>query len=194
MKNFQLPKFRIGDEVWNASSDYVATQIQCPDCKGEKVWWIMTPAGEEFETHCRTCWHGYDGCYGTISEYDYVPKVRRMTIGMVNTRQSDLQAEIQYMCIETGIGFGSLWDEDCLFETETEACIYAETQAEIKRGRNEESITQENKRQREKDHLIMEPNPRKVLEDEVNRLKEQVKTLKRKPLKSKVKKTLEELV
>ena len=110
-----------------------------------------------------------------------------MTIGMVNTRQSDLKAEIQYMCEETGIGSGSLWDEDRLFETETEAWIYAETQAELKRAHNEQAVTQDAKRQRAKDTLAMEPNPRKVLEDEVNRLKYDIVELKKKCVKKRVK-------
>ena len=189
MKDFQLPKFKIGDVVWLASSDWQSEPAECPDCLGEKAWEVVTPAGEIFSTHCRTCWHGYDGCSGTVSNYTYLPTVRRMTVGMVNTRQSDLKAEIQYMCEESGIGSGSLWDEEKLFPTETEARIYATTQAQLKRSTNEQCIDDDRRRQNKKDMLVVEDCPRKVQEDEVNRLKQEIRDLKQKYVKKRVKKT-----
>lgn len=181
MKDFQVPKFAIGDVVWRASSDWNATQIPCPDCLGDKHWMVRTPAGENFLTFCRTCWHGFDGCCGTVSQYDYTPQVRRLTVGLVTTRQSDVKTVIQYMCEETGIGSGTVWNEESVFSTEKEARVYADRQAQAKRLANPQGVEEDRKRQLKKASLVMEPNPRKVMEDEINQLKQQVKELKKKP-------------
>lgn len=124
-KQFEMPKFKIGDYVYSASSHWLGTKQQCPDCLGQKTWEVTTPAGEKFPLECRTCWQGYNGNSGTISSWDYEPVVRSLTIGSVRIDTTD-EKPIAYMCEETGIGSGAIHYQENLFGTEDEAKQKAE--------------------------------------------------------------------
>jgi hypothetical protein len=178
MKDFQQPKFKVGDTVFLAESNWNSIPIKCPDCLGQKIWEVVTPAGEVFSTYCRTCWHGYDGCSGTVSEYGYRATTRQLTIGLVNVRQSNEKSEIQYMCEETGVGSGSMWNQQELFRSEFEAEMAAQRRVEALRVDGSKTIDQDKKAQRSKDNLVLEDCPRKKMQDEIDRLKQQVKDLK----------------
>ncbi len=180
---FQQPLYEIGTVVFLAQSSWQSVPIECPDCKGQKTWEVSTPAGEKFSTYCRTCWHGYDGCFGTVNEYGYRASTRRLTIGMVCTRQSEAKAEIQYMCEESGVGSGSMWNESELFFSEEVAKRHAQRQVEESQRIKCQETDQEKKAQRAKDMLIMEDSPRKKLEEERDYLKQQLSELKRKHAK-----------
>jgi uncharacterized protein YbaR (Trm112 family) len=49
------PKYKIGDSVWLASTESTTERLPCPDCKGEKVWQVQSPAGEQFTCACPRC-------------------------------------------------------------------------------------------------------------------------------------------
>ena len=55
--------------------------------------------------------------YGVISEHECVGEVREMTVGCHRYDDDGWR----YMCVETGVGSGYLWDEHLLFPTREEA-------------------------------------------------------------------------
>ena len=122
-------KSDIGDVVYSAASHWKDTKQQCPDCLGQKVWHIKTPAGEEFDLECRTCWQGYNGNSGTISSWDFEPVVNCYTIGSVRMDTNDEEV-FTYMCEETGIGSGRIHSQKNLFATRENAEIRAEEMVE----------------------------------------------------------------
>ena len=103
-------------------------EIQCPDCLGKKVWNVKTPSGDEFTIPCNTCELGYQ-CYGTISIYVESAVVTPLTIGSIQTDSNDGKNPIRYMCEETGIGSGSLYNECDLFADRTDALDHATEKA-----------------------------------------------------------------
>lgn len=116
-------KFSIGDVVYYASTTTEQKQHPCPDCLGTKKWKAISPAGGEYEFACPRCRSGYRADHDLSLDYSiFVPASRRLTIGSVRT---DSANTTQYMCVETGIGSGSLYDESRLFSTEDEALVAA---------------------------------------------------------------------
>tara|TARA_R110000772_G_scaffold267971_3_gene393556 strand:+ start:2664 stop:3212 length:549 start_codon:yes stop_codon:yes gene_type:complete len=176
-------KYVIGQVVWLGSSEWTATPVVCPDCQGHKTWTVVTEV-ETFTTYCRTCWHGYDGCYGTVSAYDYRPQVRHLTIGHIEVKQTALTFEVKYMCQETGIGSGSVWCEDSLFSTIEEAQAFGEAQSDIRRGQDAQFASDAHSARCRKDMLVLEDCPRMELQDHVERLEQEIRRLKRKKKKT----------
>jgi hypothetical protein len=118
------PKFKIGDKVFVAFSYKEAVPIQCPDCRGKLVWSVTCPSGEKFTVPCHTCQIGYSGCCGTINEWRQKPKVEQMTIGSVRF-DSNAASPVSYMCVETGVGSGSVYGEERVFDNEIDALKWA---------------------------------------------------------------------
>lgn len=120
-------KFSISDVVYYASTTTERKQHPCPDCLGTKKWKATSPAGGEYEFTCPRCSTSYRSEHDLSLDYSvFVPSARRLTIGSVRT---DSAGKTQYMCVETGIGSGSLYDETRLFSTEDEALIAAQALA-----------------------------------------------------------------
>ncbi len=120
-------KFSIGDVVYYASTTTERKQHPCPDCLGTKKWKATSPAGGEYEFACPRCRIGYRADHDLSLDYSiFVAISRRLTIGSVRTDSSD---KTQYMCVETGIGSGNLYDESRLFLTENEALVAAQALA-----------------------------------------------------------------
>lgn len=123
------PKFNIGDKVYFSSADQRGNIIQCPDCLGSTEWKVTTPEGKEFQTNCGTCSQGYHST-GTVKEWCCTPSARCLTIGSIRIDTADTNKPISYMCIETGVGSGSVYYEDKLFLTEKDAIDAATVEAE----------------------------------------------------------------
>lgn len=133
--DFPLPKYRNGARVWQASTTTQRSDLPCPDCLGTKRWRVTTPAGSELEAECQRC-----ASYGAIrnvpslTSLKHIATVRGLTIGSVEIKSSvswEGDAKIKYMCIETGVGSGSVYNEHDLFETEDAACAVAEGMANL---------------------------------------------------------------
>jgi hypothetical protein len=113
-------KYSIGEVVYFASTVTKQMQRECPDCLGEKKWKAASPAGGEYSFDCPRCSGSYVSDRDLSLRYtQFTPTAARLTIGSV--RLDTANKEVQYMCVETGIGSGSLYDEDRLFATEKEA-------------------------------------------------------------------------
>lgn len=128
-------KFSVGTRVWYAGTTTEARKHPCPDCKGEHVWKTVSPAGNEYTFRCPRCTSSYTSFNNLCLSYTaHVPTARALTIGSV--RHDSHRPETTYMCVETGVGSGSVYDEGRLFETEDEALqcatsIAAKANAEV---------------------------------------------------------------
>ncbi len=66
-----------------------------------------------------------------------VASARTLTIGSVriDTAARDYSEPVEYMCVETGIGSGSVYRESHLFETESAALVAAEAENRIEQAK-----------------------------------------------------------
>ena len=121
-------KYSIGDTVFNAGTTMEKKQHPCPDCEGSRKWKAISPAGEEYEFACPRCSTSYRSKDELSLDYTaHVPSVRMLTIGSVRYNSADHGAE--YMCVETGVGSGSIYRECRLFDNEADALAAAEIEA-----------------------------------------------------------------
>lgn len=125
-------KYSIGDTVWWASTTTVKKQHPCPDCNGSREWKAISPAGEEYAFTCPRCAARYQSNDALSLDYQaYTATVRQLTIGSIrhNTCPGSYDHGTQYMCVETGVGGGQVYDEAKLFPTQAEAEIAANAMA-----------------------------------------------------------------
>jgi hypothetical protein len=120
-------RFAKGDRVWVHRYTDGSTVEPCPDCLGLKIWWAVLPSGDWVVVDCSTCDKHY-GPTGQKTTFKYVPFVEQLTIGAVGVeihpRPED--GPIRYMCVETGIGSGSVYYERNVHATREEAMAAAE--------------------------------------------------------------------
>lgn len=133
------PKFKIGDRVWYATTREKSEKAPCPDCLGKGKWPIKSPIGEDFEIDCPRCTKGWSA-YGDLTLNNYVGHAVPLTIGQVtaSTRNLHRDSRVEYMCNETGVGSGSVYPEEHLFETESEAGAIANLMASERNAAREE--------------------------------------------------------
>lgn len=127
-------KYSVGDLVYHASTATERKQHPCPDCKGTRKWKAISPAGGEYSFPCPRCGSGYRANREMSLDYSaHVPSVRRLTVGSVqyNSAPHSHDSATRYMCLETGVGSGSIYDERKLFETEDAALAAAEAMAAL---------------------------------------------------------------
>lgn len=125
-------KYAIGDVVWHANTNSEKKRRDCPDCLGAKKWAITSPAGGEYSIACPRCWTSYMSDRDLSLEYaQFVGNARKLNIGSVRHDSHNFGegAKTEYMCLETGIGNGSIYREHDLFSTEEEAQAVAEIKA-----------------------------------------------------------------
>jgi hypothetical protein len=113
-------KYGIGDKVWFARTETERRQHPCPDCNGTKQWKAISPAGEEYDFSCPRCSASYSGKHEMSLAYSaYTTSVRQLTIGSIrhDTYKDGFSSGTEYMCVETGVGGGSVYKEGQLFST-----------------------------------------------------------------------------
>lgn len=152
MTNLPTPKFSIGDKVWVGDWTTETTWEACPECQGTQFWTCKTPAGNTVLIRCPDCdtWDRR----GLTRVYRNVPTAVQLTIGSVRINTSD-ENPISYMCEETGVGSGSVWDEERLsFSVEEAMQVGAEKLAvhvaEVEK-RNKETLERKRRRVRRKE-------------------------------------------
>jgi len=122
-------KYDIGDTVWYANITTTTKHHDCPDCLGSRKWTCESPAGGTFEVDCPRCSVSYQSHDALNLKYSiWVPTARCLTIGSVRADTSE--DGHQYMCLETGVGSGSIYRENTLFETQAEAMASAQVEAD----------------------------------------------------------------
>ena len=128
-------KYSIGDKVFFATTETTRKQHPCPDCKGERKWKAVSPAGSEYSFACPRCTARYQSNRDLSLDYTaHVPCTRQLTIGSVRTDThcgtwGDGERNT-YMCHETGVGSGSVYRESDLFPTEADAYAAAQAKAD----------------------------------------------------------------
>ena len=122
-------KYSVGDAVFHASTHTIKKRQPCPDCLGKGKWKATSPAGGEYEFSCPRC-HAVYGSNDALSlEYaEYRGASRRLTVGSVRVDTND-EHPVSYMCVETGVGSGSIYHEEDLFATSDEAQAAADATA-----------------------------------------------------------------
>ena len=116
-----LPKFNIGDTVWLSDTHIERKQRDCPDCLNTRKWHVISPAGVEYDFACPRCKSGYKSYTDISLDYsEATPIVRKLTIGSVQFNSLE-KSRFKYMCVETGVGSGYVYDEERLFPTEEQA-------------------------------------------------------------------------
>lgn len=141
-------KYAVGDVVWRAATTTVRKRHDCPDCLGSGKWSAKSPAGGEFEFSCPRCSASYQSDRDLSLAYTaHAPLVQRLTIGSirVNTHPGSHDSGNSYMCVETGVGSGSVYNESDLFETEAEALVAADAMARLADTSNEWVVALYNK-------------------------------------------------
>lgn len=142
------PKYKIGDKVIFVYVSWACAELPCPDCLGEKEWTVECPSGEVFQTQCNTCSAGYYS-KGTVTEYaDRIIK-QHLTIGSIQTDTANKECPISYMCAETGVGNGSVYEEQKLFSTMADADIYGQQELERTNGMRQKKELEKRLRQKE---------------------------------------------
>lgn len=127
-------KYSIGDKVFHAWTSQERKQHPCPDCKGARKWTAKSPAGSEYSFSCPRCAASYNSYRDLTLDYTAaVPSTRQLTIGSVqyNSQSSSYDHGARYMCHETGVGSGSVYNETDLFLTEEEALAAAKIKADL---------------------------------------------------------------
>lgn len=124
-------KYSVGDVVWHANTTTERKQHPCPDCHDTRKWQAISPAGYEYMFGCPRCSARYASHDELSLAYTAaVPYARKLTIGSVRHDSADgwnedRQPKTTYMCVETGVGGGQIYDENRLFETEEGALVCA---------------------------------------------------------------------
>lgn len=134
-------KYNFGDVVYYSTTESREVRTVCPECNGEKTFAVV---GKDFRAACRHCkFRGYGQPTGYLLSYETVPAYRRLTIGQIRLEVTDSpgcadssatevfssdgdgntnfspkkERKEMYMALETGIGSGSLYDVERLFDT-----------------------------------------------------------------------------
>ncbi len=108
-------KFSVGDTVYRAWTITTQKQHPCPDCLDTRKWLAKSPAGQEFGFACPRCGPGYKSdCDLSLSYTAHEPTVEKLTIGSVRLDTNNKENPVDYMCVETGVGSGSIHREEYL--------------------------------------------------------------------------------
>lgn len=127
-------KYEIGDKVYRAGTYSMLKKHPCPDCKGVRTWTAISRVGIEYEIPCPRCTASFQFNSELSLSYNWrEPTVSKLTIGSVRTDSAD-EYPISYMCVETGVGSGSIYYEHELFSTDEEALVAAEALVAVETG------------------------------------------------------------
>lgn len=123
-------KYNLKQVVYNAYCVNEAYYLQCEDCNGTGQWEV---AGKDIKVGCQTCNKGdhYWNTPGKTQYFKYFPRVQELTIGQIQATIGH-KPEIRYMCKETGVGSGTLWNEKSLTDTKELAIEASKILAECK--------------------------------------------------------------
>jgi hypothetical protein len=149
-------KFSVNDCVFYAGLKSVQKQFDCPDCLGEKKWTVKSPAGGEYEFDCPRCSASYLSDRSlNLSYLSFEPDVGSLTIGSV---RYDSEKGFHYMCVETGVGSGQVYDEHDLSELKAGALEAAKIKAHKKNKSNPSLVKQYDDALRVCDYQLHELN------------------------------------
>jgi len=112
--------FNLDQEVFRIMNTPKKVTKTCPLCKGMSR---VKLEGTDRQVKCPDC--SYDGMISYWEKTKWIPLgpsfIGRIGIVRYSKSFSDHKDETQYMLDDTGIGSGSLWNEEDLFATREEA-------------------------------------------------------------------------
>lgn len=176
--DFPQPKFNIGETVFVASLKNLSTYIECPNCLGSAEWSVTCPNGDEFKTGCKTCNKGWNNSDGRVAVYTIEPRGERMTVGSIRINSQD-EDPVSYMMDETGVGSGTVYYARKVFAMEEEAIAAA---VDLASEREQETFHEQQRKTEERGRtgLVYPDTKNNALEQEAERLRLKVDTLKMK--------------
>ena len=126
-------KYSIGDKVFHSQILTTKRRHACPDCLGARKWEATAPAGTKYTFDCPRCSASYHSDRDLQLDYsEFAPSVQELTIGSIQYNSANgWDHGARYMCRETGVGSGSVYDEKDLFSTKEEATAAAQIKADI---------------------------------------------------------------
>lgn len=86
-------RYQLGQQVWHARWDAVATTMECPDCAGTAISRVMLPDDTIVSIECEGCRHGYNGSSGRVQVYNRTPRVELVTITGVEIDRDGITAK-----------------------------------------------------------------------------------------------------
>lgn len=109
-------KYSIGDKLWVGVTCWIDKSVKCPECEYGYIA-ITLKSGESSHAKCPQCYGR-----GRFPTWDFHPVVEEVTIGSVHYASHKIpEQQVSYMCVETGVGSGSIWYEPLLHLTQAEA-------------------------------------------------------------------------
>lgn len=149
-----IPKFEIGQRVICVRVSWCEEKVPCPDCVGSAEWKVVAPSGEQWTVPCNTCSAGWHST-GYVVDYDDRIKKEHLTIGSIQVDTERKECPVRYMCRETGVGSGTIWEESRLFATEDQADAYGV--AEMNRVKGLRQAEELRQREQKKSKRIYKP-------------------------------------
>jgi uncharacterized protein YbaR (Trm112 family) len=126
------PKYKIGDTVWSATTERQTDRLPCPDCKGEQVWNVRSPAGEAFTCACPRCCRTYSfrDDMPSLDVDRYEPKaIKHVITGVsVDTDRAGFGEAIEYRSRAASGGSYILY-EGKVYDSEETALVVAKLMA-----------------------------------------------------------------
>lgn len=138
-------KYNIGDKVWIGRTHWQDKSIVCPECVNGFIK-LRLKSGQENHAKCPVCYGR-----GRDARWDFYASVEEFTIGSVRyDSAASPEEQFSYMCVETGVGSGSIWYEPNIFTTKEGAEQYAACATE--RARESQRIQYEQQKQHDKEN------------------------------------------
>ena len=137
-------RYSVGDQVYHAQCIWGTKRVRCEDCDGNGDFPVE---GKPFRLLCSVCCGPWDEKRGWRELGDFQAAVRIMTIGQVRVQRGGGDDRTEYMCLETGVGSGSIWKEDDLLPSRDLAETRAQQLVEetVKRRLEEEESDRQRK-------------------------------------------------
>lgn len=106
------PRFDIGQRVFIVDIIRETRRHPCPDCNDTRTWTATSRAGESFTINCLRCSQTYSGVEVAPLAYEVaVVVVKELTVGSIQMDTNDRTSMFRYMCVETGVGTGLVYNE-----------------------------------------------------------------------------------
>jgi len=105
-------KYNIGDVIYEIASRSHRMDVECPECNGKSA------NTSESWAKCQKCNNA-----GTVVKYSprvWTPTQCVLTVGMIKC-EVGYKDKVEYMCNETGIGSGRLYNEEEIYSSMNDA-------------------------------------------------------------------------
>jgi len=99
-------KYSLGDVAYRIATSTDRQWEVCPDCIGQRKWFVVLPSGEELFIRCPTCESGYESL-GVVYDYAAVGSVDAVVIRSIEVVDNDGLTCVRY---NSAYYLGDLYD------------------------------------------------------------------------------------